>query len=265
MSLSSNRYQVLKVLHEGGTGTVFKVLDKMLKMDVAIKMLNSDISRNPEALAQLKSEAAMAMKLSHENIVRLHNIESEKGRIFIVMEYVDGKTLREISEQMGALSLAAVLDIACACNSALTHAHSRGVLHRDIKPENIMINTAMALKLLDFGIAIKLTHGHDKNDFIEGSPGYMSPEQFYGRPLDVRTDVFSFAAVMAELLTAKRTFPHVSDLKHMYDSGPEGLDGLPPPLADVLQKGLAMDVQARYHSVAEFYGALEAVIRLLMT
>ena len=111
LSFSSNRYQILNVIHEGGFGTVFKVRDKMLNMDVAIKLLNAKVSRDSEAVAQLKAEAAVSMKLSHENIVRIHNIESEKGRIFIVMEYVDGRTLREIIEKMGALSLPAVLDI----------------------------------------------------------------------------------------------------------------------------------------------------------
>jgi serine/threonine protein kinase len=185
VAFSSQRYQILNEISEGGVGTVFKAVDTMLKMEVAIKLLKPDIASDPAALAQLKAEAAVSMKLSHEHIVRLHNIENEKGHIFIVMEYVEGQTLREIMETMGALSLPAVLDIAHACVEALTYAHEQGVLHRDIKPENIMISNGMLLKLVDFGLAIKLSRGQDQSDFIEGSPGYLSPEQLHGLPVDV--------------------------------------------------------------------------------
>lgn len=265
LSFSSNRYQIIKVIHEGGFGTVFKVLDKMLKMDVAIKLLKSDISKNADAVSQLKSEAAVAMRLSHEHIVRLHNIESEKGRIFLVMEYVDGKTLREIIDQMGALSLQAVLDIAHSCATALTYAHSQGVLHRDIKPENIMINQQMSLKLLDFGLAIKMTRGQGQSDFIEGSPGYLSPEQLHGYPLDARTDVFSFAAVVCELLTGKRAFPDTTQMKHMYDREPVGIETLPSEVAQAIRWGLSRDVNSRYNTPSEFYAAFEHVIRPLIS
>lgn len=262
---ASNRYQIIKVIHEGGFGTVFKVMDKMLKMEVAIKVLKPDVSRDVEAITQLKAEAAVAMRLSHENIVRLHNIESDGGCIFLVMEYIDGQTLREIIDQMGALSLPAVLDIAHSCSEAMTYAHSQGVLHRDIKPENIMITSKMSLKLLDFGLAMRMSHGRDKNDYIEGSPGYLSPEQLHGLPLDARTDVFSFAAVVCELLTGQRAFPHASGMKHMYDHDPVGIDTLPPTIAKIIQWGLSRDVTSRYNSPAEFYTALEQVIRPLLT
>lgn len=265
LSFSSNRYQVIKVLHEGGFGTVFKVMDKMLKMEVAIKLLKADVARNLEAISQLKAEAAVAMRLSHENIVRLHNIESEKGRIFLVMEYIEGQTLREIIEQMGALSLPAVLDIAHACAHALTYAHGQGVLHRDIKPENIMVTSKMSLKLLDFGLAIKMARGQMESDYIEGSPGYLSPEQLHGFPLDARTDVFSFAAVVCELLTGKRAFPRTDKMRQMYDHDPEGIETLPPAVAQAIQRGLSRDANARYHTPAEFYAALEQVITPLLT
>lgn len=265
LSLSSNRYQIVKVIHEGGFGTVYKVVDKMLKMDVAIKLLKPEVSSNKEALSQLKSEAAVTMKLSHEHIVRLHNIESENGRIFIVMEYVDGQTLREIIEQMGPLSLHTVLDITHSCAAALTYAHGQGVLHRDIKPENIMINEQMSLKILDFGLAIKMSHGKEQNDYIEGSPGYLSPEQLHGLPLDARTDVFSLAAVACELLTGTRAFPDTAKMKHMYDQEPVGIETLPVAVAQALQWGLSRDVNSRYNTPAEFYAALEQVIRPLIS
>ena len=260
----SHRYSLLQVINEGEVGTVFRAFDTMLKMDVAIKMLKPEIARDPEAMAQIKSEAAVAMKLSHENIVRLHNIETENGRVFIVMEYVEGQNLRMIGEQMGPLALPAVLDIAMACAEALTYAHGRGVLHRDIKPENLMIDSALSLKLLDFGIAIKLSRGHDKSEYLEGSPGYMSPEQLHGHPLDARTDVFSLAVVICELMTGVRTFPQVETLKHMYDSDPCGMETIPAPLAEVLARGMALDPKQRWNSVADFYAAFLNAMRPLL-
>jgi len=264
-AFSSQRYQLLNEINEGGVGTVFKAFDTMLKMNVAIKLLKQEIARDPEALAQLKAEAVVSMKLSHEHIVRLHNIESEKGHIFIVMEYVEGQTLREIVQAMGALSLPAVLDITHACAGALTYAHEQGVLHRDIKPENIMISTDMLLKLLDFGLAIKVSRGHERNDYIEGSPGYLSPEQLHGRPLDARTDVFSLAAVVCELLTGKRAFPPTDRMAQIYDHEPDGIETLPSAVAQAIQWGLSRDANSRYNTPAEFYAALEQVVRPLIS
>jgi serine/threonine-protein kinase len=261
---SSNRYNIFTEISSGGVGTVFRAYDTLLKMDVAIKLLKPGIARDPEALAQLKAEAAVAMKLSHEHIVRLHNIEHEKGHFYIVMEYVEGQTLRSIIDSMGALSLHAVLDITHACAMALSYAHGQGVLHRDIKPENIMINNQMVLKLVDFGLAIKLARGHEQSDFIEGSPGYLSPEQLHGLTVDARTDVFSLAVVVCELLTGKRAFPDTPHLKHIYDHDPVGIETLPAEVAQALKWGLARKAESRYNTPAEFYAALEQVIRPLI-
>ncbi len=261
---SSSRYNIFTEISSGGVGTVFRAYDTMLKMDVAIKLLKPEIARDPDALAQLKAEAAVSMQLSHEHIVRLHNIEQEKGHFYIVMEYVEGQTLRTIVDTMGALSLHAVLDISHACAGALSYAHEQGVLHRDIKPENIMINNQMVLKLLDFGLAIKLSRGHEQSDFIEGSPGYLSPEQLHGLTVDARTDVFSLAAVVCELLTGKRAFPHTARLKHMYDHEPVGIETLPTEVAQAIQWGLSRKADSRYNTPAEFYAALEQVIRPLI-
>jgi len=263
-AFSSQRYQISDTIGEGGVGTVFKAFDSMLKMDVAIKVLKPEIARDHEALAQLKAEAVVSMKLSHEHIVRIHNVESENEHVFIVMEYVEGQTLREIVEGLGALSLPAVLDITHACVEALTYAHEQGVLHRDIKPENIMVNSSMLLKLLDFGLAIKIARGQEQSDLIEGSPGYLSPEQLHGLPIDARTDVFSLAAVVCELLTGQKAFPHTDKLKYMYDEEPVGIQLLPSAVAQAIQWGLSRDANARYNTPAEFYAALEQVVRPLI-
>jgi len=259
----SQRYTILDVINDGGMGTVCRAWDTMLKMHVALKMLKPEIVRDQEAVAQLKAEAAVAMRLSHENIVRIHNIEEENGHIFIVMEYVEGQTLRTILHQMGRLAKSAVLDIAHACKEALAYAHDLGVLHRDIKLDNLMINNEFRLKLLDFGIAVKISRGLN-NAVLEGSPGYMSPEQLHGRPLDVRTDVFSFAVVLCELLTGVRAFPDIDDLQHMYDLKPRGIESIAEPVASVLLQGMACDANQRWRTVPEFYSAFEDALRPLI-
>ncbi|MEI6515729.1 MAG: serine/threonine-protein kinase [bacterium] len=263
-SFASKRYELRRMINEGGMGTIYQAWDTILGMEVALKMLRPEIAKDADSVAQLKSEAAVAMKLSHENIVRLHNIEIEKDHIFIVMEYVEGQTLRAIIQDMGPLALEAVLDIAHACSSALSYAHERGILHRDIKLDNLMINNDMTLKLLDFGIALKVARGRDQSEFLEGSPGYMSPEQLHGLPVDVRTDVFSMAVVLCELLTGLRTFPNVDDLHQMYDTAPMGLETVPASVAEVLRKGLALDVNDRWPTVQQFYHAFEHALKPLI-
>jgi len=256
-----NRYQIIDVIQEGGMGIISRAWDTLLKMDVAIKTLRPEIAQDQEAMSRLKSEAALAMRLSHENIVRLYTMDVEKGQVFLVMEYVRGHTLAVISRQMGPLSFPAVLDIAHACCSALTYAHANGVLHRDIKPDNVMVNESMQLKLLDFGTALKLVPDQKVGGYVEGSPGYMSPEEWQGRPLDCRTDVFSLAVMLCELLTGKRAFEGALSEHVQFSSEAVGIETLPAQVADVLKRGMAPDINDRYRTVSAFYEALEHAMR----
>jgi len=242
-------------------GTIYRARDLMLKIDVAVKMLKSEVARNAKAMTELTEEAATAMKLSHEHIVRLHNIERENGRVFIVMEYVEGRTLRQIVREMGPLGYPSALDIAHACVVALTYAHQQGVLHRDIKPDNLMVNNEGILKVVDFGTAVKLERGGERSEYLEGTPGYMSPEQLHGLPLDVRTDVFSLATVLCELLTGQRAFPETADLTRLYDAEPVGLASLPAAPAEVLRRGMAVDVETRWPTPADFYTAFAEAVK----
>lgn len=259
-----SRYQILDVIQEGGMGIVSRAWDSLLKMDVAIKTLRPEIAQDQEAMAQLKREASMAMRLSHENIVRLYTMDVKNDQVFLVMEYVRGQTLTAISQQMGPLSFAAVLDIAHACCTALTYAHAIGVLHRDIKPDNLMVNEVMQLKLLDFGTALKMIPGQHPGEYLEGSPGYMSPEEWQGLPVDCRTDVFSLAVVLCELLTGQRAFQGIPMESFQASQEAAGLETLPGPVADVLRKGMAPDINDRYPSAAAFYEAFEQALKPLL-
>lgn len=252
-----SRYQILGVIQEGGMGIVSRAWDTLLKMEVAIKALKPEIAQDQEAMTRLKNEAALAMRLSHENIVRLYTMDVKDDQVFLVMEYVRGQTLATISEQMGPLSFSAVLDIAHACCTALTYAHAVGVLHRDIKPDNLMVNEAMQLKLLDFGTALKMIPDQHPGEYLEGSPGYMSPEEWQGQPVDGRTDVFSLAVVLCELLIGRRAFQGMPIEAFKVSQEAEGLDTLPAQVADVLRRGMAPDINDRQPSAAAFYEALE--------
>jgi serine/threonine-protein kinase len=227
-------------------------------MDVALKFLPPAMNRDPVAVAELKREAVLAMRLSHKNIVRLHNIERENNRLFIVMEYVAGETLREVLQRMGPLSMASVAAIARACAVALDYAHGQHILHRDIKPENLMVDRDGQLKIVDFGIAVRVQSAPGVT--VEGTPGYMSPEQLRHETPDARADVFSLGAVLCELLTGKRVFPDRGDLKRLFEFPPAGLADVPPPVRDVLARALDLDRERRWSSVREFYAALEQAL-----
>jgi len=255
----SRRYRPLSQMKHSGLGQVFRAHDIVLNTDVALKFLPLQALRDAEGIALLKKEAALAMRLSHENIVRLHNVETENGRLFLVMEFVDGEDLREILQRMGPLSLATVAAIAESCAAALDYAHKQGVLHRDLKPENIMLDRENALKIVDFGTA-SLAHKSGHEPYIEGTPSYMSPEQIRGEALDARTDVFSLGAVLSELLTGTQAFPFRNDWAQLEAMQPVGLSSLPPAVAEALSKAMAKKRDDRWTSAGELAEAFGAAV-----
>lgn len=256
----SRRYKPEKVIGQGGRGAVYKAWDNVLGIYVALKFLPEGLALKPAAVAEIRHEAVITMRLAHENIVRLHNIEMTGERIFLVMEYVDGENLRQILDRMGPLAPASVLAIVRACAGALAYAHGVGIIHRDLKPENIMINQESVLKIVDFGTAMMVRAPGD-DTYLEGTPGYMSPEQIRGgTPADARTDVFALGAVTAELLTGRRTFVYDGDLQHLAAAKPEGLEGLSPAVREVLLKALAPAHDDRWPSAVEFHKALARAI-----
>lgn len=253
----SSRYKLVKRI-PGGRAVVFKAHDRELGMDVALKFLPRSLFRQAERVEEIKREAGIAMRLTHEGIVRLYTMEMKNAHPFLVMEYVEGETLREILQKYGALAPASVLAITRECIAALDYAHARGVLHRDLKPENIMITSCGRLKVLDFGSATSM--GLLLGDDIEGTPGYMAPEQVTGGECDVRADVFALGAVFWELLTGTSAFPRRGDLAHMYDQPPEGGEQLEAAVRAVLEKAMSLDAAIRWPSVREFGEALVLAI-----
>jgi Tol biopolymer transport system component len=222
MRLSSGtrlgQYEIVDRLGAGGMGEVYRARDTRLGRDVALKALSGELSRDPQRLTRFEAEARSASALNHPNIVTIHEIGREGETPFIVMELVDGRTLRDVLYS-GPLPPRRAVALAAQLADALARAHEAGIVHRDIKPENVMITRDGLAKILDFGLAKvdqREENGADRRDAtvteetregaVVGTSGYMSPEQASGQPVDFRSDQFSFGSVFYEMLTGKRAF-----------------------------------------------------------
>jgi eukaryotic-like serine/threonine-protein kinase len=211
-------YEILAPLGAGGMGEVYLALDTRLKRRVAVKVLPAELSANGERLARLEREAHTASALNHPNIVTVYDIGTSGSTSYIAMEFVEGKTLREVLLS-GPLSVKGALEIASQAANGLAKAHAAGIIHRDLKPENLMISKDGFVKILDFGLAkVAPREGPElslmptaastqtEEGTILGTVGYMSPEQARGEPVDFRSDQFSFGAIFYEMVAGKRPF-----------------------------------------------------------
>jgi serine/threonine-protein kinase len=244
------RYQLIEKLGEGGTGIVYKAEDLFLKMIVAIKILSPALTHDKAAVAALKEEARIAMRLSHSHIVHLHNLEKAGDKYFLVMEHIEGSTYRELLNVYKHLPLDTVIETLRISSEALSYAHRHGVLHNDLKPENILITGEGILKIIDFGISCLINTA--QADFIMGTPNYMSPEQIRGETLDVRTDVYSMGIMTYEFLTGKTPFPDNVGLQEVLDLLPVELPDVPDELRAVIQRAVDPDRGRRWGSVEAF-------------
>jgi serine/threonine protein kinase len=210
-------YEIVTFLGAGGMGEVYRARDVRLARVVAIKLLAASFAVEPDRLRRFDQEARAVAALNHPNIVALHDLGSHEGCPFLVLEQLEGESLRE-RLQWGPLPPAAALDAARQIARGLAAAHEKGILHRDLKPENLFLTANGPLKILDFGLAkaflVEPTTGHvaearehTKSGIVLGTAGYMSPEQVRGLPADARSDIFSFGAIFYEMLTGRRAFP----------------------------------------------------------
>jgi serine/threonine protein kinase len=215
-------YKVVEMIGEGGMGTVYRAVDTHLDRPVAIKVLPPDKVADAERKTRFVQEAKAASALRHPNIVVIHDIASDRGRDFIVMELVEGQPLEELIGRKG-LKLGEALGYAIQIADGLAKAHGAGIVHRDLKPTNVMVTSEGLIKILDFGLA-KLTETGPSPEagptmtldagtkprteagYIVGTAAYMSPEQAEGRTVDPRSDIFSFGSVLYEMLTGRKAF-----------------------------------------------------------
>ena len=277
-----SRYIVLEKLGGGGMGVVYKARDTQLGRLVALKFLRTELSKDPLALERLKREARAASALDHPNIVTIHEIGEQNGRTFIVMERVVGRPLNELIPRTG-MRLTEALGVAAQVAGALTAAHAAGIVHRDLKPANIMVDAQGRVKVLDFGLAkrsapavtvaagageavdtLTVDQPATEEGIILGSVPYMSPEQAEGKPLDARSDIFSFGAVLYEMITGQRAFrgeSRASTLAAVVEKEPPPLNQIssttPPELDRLVARCLRKDVHRRSQHMADVKLALD--------
>jgi serine/threonine-protein kinase len=204
----NNRYRIDERLGSGGMAMVYRAHDLMLERNVAVKILRRNFSRDPEFRRRFQKEAQAAAKLSHPNIVTVHDFGYDENRLFMVMEYVPGSDLKTMVKQQGRIELYEALGLMLQACAGIGNAHQAGLVHCDIKPQNLLVTPEKQLKVVDFGIARALASisPDEKSDVVWGSPKYFSPEQASGRAPSPASDVYSLGVVFFEILTGQLPF-----------------------------------------------------------
>ncbi|WP_077358268.1 Stk1 family PASTA domain-containing Ser/Thr kinase [Virgibacillus halodenitrificans] len=266
--LLNERYQIKETIGGGGMANVYLARDFILERDVAIKVLRLEYANDEEFIARFDREAQSATSLSHPNIVNIYDVGEEDNILYMVMEYVDGMTLKEYIQRYGPLDVHETLDIMKQITAAISHAHANDIVHRDIKPQNILINTYGQVKVTDFGIAIALSATSlTQTNSILGSVHYLSPEQARGGMATKKSDIYSIGIVLFELLTGRLPFSGQSPvsiaLKHLQSDTPSVKrfnPDVPQSVENIVLKATAKDPFHRYETVYDMEIALESAL-----
>ena len=263
------RYEVESVIGRGAMAVVYKAIDPTIGRTVALKTMRFDVHgiEKNEVLSRFRNEARAAGKLLHPNLVTIYDAGEQEGTFYIAMECVEGHTLQALLSEQRFLTLDRTVDILTQICAGLDYAHANGVIHRDIKPANMMITRSGVLKIMDFGIAksgAQLTTGGD----VLGTPNYISPEMVKGDPIDGRSDLFSVAVILHEMLLGERPFtaPNISTIiyKIVNEPLPPDLETkVHPAVAAILRKALSKHPSDRYQTGADLVGALKSYQALL--
>jgi serine/threonine protein kinase len=269
-------YEIQSLIGQGGMGEVYRARDPKLKRDIAIKVLPETTAADPERRARFEREAQSIAALNHPNIVTIHSVEEADGVLFLTMEYVEGRPLSDLMVK-GGLRLPQILDVAVPLADAISAAHQKGITHRDLKPANVMVTADCRVKVLDFGLA-KLMEASPVEMGVTGLPtspltgegrivgtvAYMSPEQAEGKPLDHRSDLFSFGVMLFELVTGERPFKgdtSVSVISSIIKDTPASVTDLRPTvprdLSRIVRRCLVKDADHRYQTAKDLRNELE--------
>lgn len=260
-----NRYRIIDKIGVGGMADVYRGEDTLLGRPVAIKILHANFANDDEFVSRFKREAQAAGKLNHPNIVNMYDVGFDQDLHYIIMEYVDGKTLKEYITEKGRLSIDEAVKFTIAIGEGLEHAHAMGIVHCDIKPHNVIITRTGRVKVTDFGIAraMNSTNTVMYTNSIMGSAHYLSPEQASGKTIDGSTDIYSLGIVLYEMLSGKVPFegetPIAVALKHVREKviPPTRYNSsIPPLLESVVLKALSKDPKDRFESISDMMSDL---------
>ncbi len=254
-----NRYEVLSLIGVGGMSNVYKAVDKQTGAEVAIKFLKEEFFENEELVRRFKNESKAISLLSHECIIKVLDFNITDSEKYLVVEYINGVTLKEFIDNRGKLTWEETLVFANIILGALGHAHENGVVHRDLKPQNIMLTRDGQLKIMDFGIArLATANQRTVTDKAIGSVHYISPEQVRGQSTDKRSDIYSIGIMMYEMLTGKLPFHSetavsvaLQQLSDVAQPVSELVDGVPKGMEQIVMKAIEKDPEKRYQSAGD--------------
>lgn len=259
--LIDNRYKIIKSIGEGGMANVYLAFDTILEREVAVKILRGDLAEDEKFVRRFQREANSASSLKHPNIVEVYDVGEDDGKYFIVMEYINGKTLKSLIKKRGILTLEEVIDIMLQLTSAVSCAHDSYIIHRDIKPQNVMILEDGRVKITDFGIAMALNNNElTQTNSVMGSVHYLPPEQANGSGSTIKSDIYSLGILMFELLTGKLPFKGENAveiaIKQMREPIPSVRNispDIPQSVENIVLKACAKNPKNRYETAREMF------------
>ncbi len=257
----NDRYQIIRTIGEGGMANVYLAYDTILDRNVAVKILRGDLANDEKFVKKFQREAISASSLSHPNIVEMYDVGEDEGNYFIVMEFIDGKTLKNLIKKRGALTLPEVIDIMLQLTSAIACAHESYIIHRDIKPQNVMILDDGRVKITDFGIALATNATElTQTNSVMGSVHYLPPEQANGSGSTIRSDIYSLGILMYELITGKVPFKGdnaveiaIKQLKEPIPSICKINPEIPQSIENVILRATAKNPKNRYANALEMH------------
>ena len=257
----NERYEIVKSIGEGGMANVYLAKDTILERNVAVKVLRGDLSADDKFIRRFEREAQSVSNLSHKNIVEVYDVGVEDNEHYIVMEYIEGKTLKQLLKKRESLTITEVIDIMTQLTDGIAHAHESYIVHRDIKPQNVMILDNGLIKITDFGIAMALNATQlTQTNSVLGSVHYLPPEQASGKGATIKSDIYALGILMYELITGNVPFKGDNAveiaLKHINEKVPsirKQNPAIPQSVENILLKAAAKNPRNRYDSARDMY------------